>query len=29
MQVNVLDGQVTLDGTVKRWTERQAAEHAA
>jgi len=29
IQVNVLDGKVTLDGTVKRWSERQAAEHAA
>lgn len=29
IQVNVFDGKVTLDGTVKRWSERQAAEHAA
>ncbi|MBB3394170.1 MULTISPECIES: BON domain-containing protein [unclassified Rhizobium] len=29
IRVNVMDGKVTLDGTVKRWSERQAAEHAA
>jgi osmotically-inducible protein OsmY len=29
IRVDVLDGRVTLDGTVKRWSERQAAEHAA
>lgn len=29
IRVNVTDGKVTLDGTVKRWSERHAAEHAA
>lgn len=28
IHVNAMDGKVTLDGTVK-WSERQAAEHAA
>ncbi|MBB3545171.1 MULTISPECIES: BON domain-containing protein [unclassified Rhizobium] len=29
IRVNVLDGKVTLDGTVKRLSERKAAENAA
>ncbi|MBB6303739.1 BON domain-containing protein [Rhizobium leucaenae] len=29
IRVNVADGKVTLDGRVKTWSERQAAEHAA
>jgi osmotically-inducible protein OsmY len=29
INVNVADGKVTLQGKVKTWSERQAAEHAA
>ncbi|RUW86905.1 BON domain-containing protein [Mesorhizobium sp. M7A.F.Ca.US.010.02.1.1] len=29
IRVNVLDGKVTLDGKVRAWSERQAAERAA
>ncbi|AHG48903.1 OsmY domain-containing protein (plasmid) [Rhizobium leguminosarum bv. trifolii CB782] len=29
IKVNVLDGQVTLEGRVNLWSERNAAEHAA
>jgi osmotically-inducible protein OsmY len=29
IKVKVVDGKVTLDGTVRRWSERHAAEHAA